>query len=52
MNKYPSVTFRIDQGLLEALDKAAEYRGVSRSNFINAAITIQIAAYLDEVLYQ
>jgi predicted transcriptional regulator len=50
VNKYPSVTFRIETDLLEAIDVIADSRRISRSRFIIDALESHIDAYIEEGL--
>jgi metal-responsive CopG/Arc/MetJ family transcriptional regulator len=50
MNKYPSVTIRIDQDLLDAVTIAASDKAISRSRLIIEAINLYVDAYMSEEL--
>jgi len=52
MNKYPTVTFRISNQLLEALDNVAKSRQVSRSEVITVAIFREIVDHIDKTVKQ
>jgi metal-responsive CopG/Arc/MetJ family transcriptional regulator len=42
MGKYPTITFRVDQALLDEIDLYAEWRLMSRSEYIKAAIMREV----------
>jgi len=42
MNKYPTVTIRIDEETLQRINRIAELRGITRIEYIKRAVTQQI----------